>query len=92
MVATIEEERTLSKQQKQEGLFSVFQGRNTIRFVIASWPKITQQLVGLTVFNTYATYFFQYAGFKNPFIVTVILGCVQLLSMLITASTTDSFG
>ena len=92
MVATIEEERTLSKQQMQEGLFSVFQGRNAIRFLIASWPKITQQLVGLTVFNTYATYFFQYAGFKNPFIVTVILGCVQLLSMLITASTTDSFG
>jgi len=92
MVNTIEAERALAKEQNQEGLWSVFQGRNFIRFIIASWPKITQQLVGLTVFNTYATYFFQYAGYSNPFIVTVILGCVQLLSMLVTASTTDTFG
>ncbi|KAF7189943.1 MFS transporter fmqE [Pseudocercospora fuligena] len=92
MMNTIEEERHLARQQKQEGLLSVFQGRNFIRFLIASWPKITQQLVGLSVFNTFATYFFQAAGNKNPFLVTVILGCVQLLSMIITSFSTDSLG
>ncbi|KAF2166608.1 hypothetical protein M409DRAFT_36703 [Zasmidium cellare ATCC 36951] len=92
MVATIDEERSLAHLQQQEGILSVFQGRNFIRFIIASWPKITQQLVGLSVFNTYSTYFFQNSGFKDPFLVTVILGCVQLLSMLITATTTDAFG
>lgn len=34
----------------------------------------------------------QYAGNKNPFLVTVILSCVQLLSMIMTATMTDSFG
>ncbi|KAF2762654.1 general substrate transporter [Pseudovirgaria hyperparasitica] len=92
MAATIEKEQHTAQQNSEAGIWSVFQGQNLIRFLIASWPKITQQLVGLAVFNTYATYFFQYAGFTNPFQVTVILGCVQLLSMLLTSTLTDRFG
>lgn len=57
MTATIAEERHFAKQNSQNGLWGIFRGRNRIRFVIAAWPKITQQFVGLSVFNTYATYF-----------------------------------
>ncbi|KAF4551087.1 Sugar (and other) transporter-like protein 49 [Elsinoe fawcettii] len=92
MTATIEEEQYTSKKNSQQGAMAVFKGRNFIRFVIASWPKVTQQFVGLSVFNTYSTYFFQYAGNKDPFLVTVILTSVQLLSMLITVGLTDKVG
>ncbi|KAG8631596.1 hypothetical protein KVT40_000736 [Elsinoe batatas] len=92
MTATIEEEQYTAKKNAQQGAMAVFQGRNFIRFIIASWPKVTQQFVGLSVFNTYSTYFFQYAGNKNPFLVTVILTSVQLLSMLITVGLTDKVG
>ncbi|WPG99101.1 general substrate transporter [Acrodontium crateriforme] len=92
MAATIEKEQQTAQMNSEQGFWAVFQGRNLIRFLIAAWPKITQQLVGLTVFNTYATYFFQYAGNKNPFLVTVILTCVQLISMIVTSSTTDKLG
>lgn len=92
MTNTIKEERYLAEQNSEAGQFAIFQGRNLIRFIIAAWPKIVQQLVGLSVFNTYATYFFQAAGNRNPFLVTVILGCVQILSMLLTATLTDSLG
>ncbi|KAJ5297538.1 hypothetical protein PENANT_c005G03852 [Penicillium antarcticum] len=92
MTATVTEERILAERNSEEGMWAVFQGRNRIRFVIAAWPKIAQQFVGLSVFNTYATYFFQYAGSKDPFMVTVILSCVQLLSMIMTAVTTDKLG
>ncbi|PSK42897.1 High-affinity glucose transporter [Elsinoe australis] len=92
MVATIEEEQYTAKKNSQQGAMAVFQGRNFLRFIIASWPKVTQQFVGLSVFNTYSTYFFQYAGNKNPFLVTVILTSVQLGSMLLTVSLTDSIG
>ncbi|CDM30447.1 General substrate transporter [Penicillium roqueforti FM164] len=92
MTATIAEERTVAERNSEEGPWAVFQGRNRIRFFIAAWPKIAQQLVGLSVFNTYATYFFQYAGNKDPFTVTVILSCVQLISMIMTAATTDKLG
>lgn len=57
MSATIQEERQLAKAQNEDGPWSIFQGRNLIRFVIAGWPKIAQQFVGLSVFNTYSTYF-----------------------------------
>ncbi|KAJ5669429.1 hypothetical protein N7462_010499 [Penicillium macrosclerotiorum] len=92
MTTTVAQERILAEQNSKVGIWEVFKGRNFIRFIIASWPKIVQQFVGLSVFNTYATYFFQYAGNKNPFTVTVILSCVQLISVLLTATTTDRFG
>ncbi|KAH8691383.1 hexose transporter [Talaromyces proteolyticus] len=92
MSNTIEEERYIASLNSEEGTWSVFRGRNLIRFIIAGWPKITQQFVGLSVFNTYATYFFQYAGSNNPFLVTLILSCVQLLSMFFTVTLTDRFG
>lgn len=57
MTATVAEERRLAELNKEENRWAVFRGRNLIRFIIAGWPKITQQFVGLAVFNTYATYF-----------------------------------
>ncbi|KIA75552.1 hypothetical protein HK57_00692 [Aspergillus ustus] len=92
MTATIMEERHIAQRDSQQGMWAVFQGRNLLRFLIAGWPKITQQFVGLSVFNSYATYFFQYAGNKDPFLVTLILSCVQIISMIITCSLTDRFG
>ncbi|KPM35801.1 hypothetical protein AK830_g10785 [Neonectria ditissima] len=92
MNATVMMERHIAKRDSKEGIWAVFQGRNLVRFIISAWPKITQQFVGLAVFNTYATYFFQYAGNKDPFLVTLILSSVQLLSMVLTATMTDQFG
>jgi len=57
MDATVVEERRMAERNSEMGQMAVFKGRNLIRFLIASWPKITQQFVGLAVFNSYATYF-----------------------------------
>lgn len=57
MLSTIAAERAAAEKNSELGPWAVFQGKNLLRFIIAAWPKITQQLVGLTVFNTYATYF-----------------------------------
>lgn len=57
MTATIEEERVTAERESQHGQWAVFQGQNLVRFFIAAWPKVTQQFVGLSVFNTYSTYF-----------------------------------
>ncbi|KAM5354076.1 hypothetical protein ACJ41O_000726 [Fusarium nematophilum] len=92
MTATVAMERAQAERDAEVGPWAVFRGRNLIRFIIAGWPKITQQFVGLAVFNTYATYFFQYAGNKDPFLVTLILSSVQLISMIATATLTDQVG
>ena len=57
MSATVAHERMVAEQDKELATWALLQGRNLIRFFIASWPKIVQQFVGLSVFNTYATYF-----------------------------------
>lgn len=57
MSATITHESRVAEQNKELGTWAVFKGRNAVRFLIASWPKVVQQFVGLSVFNTYATYF-----------------------------------
>ncbi|KAM0550681.1 hypothetical protein ACHAPJ_008745 [Fusarium lateritium] len=92
MTSTLAVERQQAEQNSELGPWAVFKGRNLIRFIISGWPKVTQQFVGLAVFNTYATYFFQYAGNKDPFLVTLILSSVQLISMIATATLTDSLG
>ncbi|RAH70519.1 general substrate transporter [Aspergillus aculeatinus CBS 121060] len=92
MTATITEERRLAERNRSQGAWAVFQGRNLLRFLIAGWPKIAQQFVGLSVFNTYATYFFQYAGNDDPFLVTLILSCVQIIAMIVTCVLTDRVG
>ncbi|KAL4746877.1 hypothetical protein BDW72DRAFT_206984 [Aspergillus terricola var. indicus] len=92
MSATIATERSIAVRDKQQGRWAVFQGRNLLRFIIAGWPKITQQFVGLSVFNSNVTYFFQYAGNSDPFLVTLILSCVQILSMIVTSTLTDRLG
>lgn len=55
----------------------IFQGTNGWRTLIACWPKCMQQLTGLTLVNSYATYFFSLAGNKDAFLVTVILAYVS---------------
>lgn len=57
--------------------------------IMLTLPNVLQ---GLSVFNTYSTYFFQLAGAKNPFQVTVILGCCQLVAMLATIVSVDKIG
>ena len=57
MTATVMIERQAAELNSEIGTWAVFRGRNLLRFIIAGWPKIAQQFVGLTVFNTYAVYF-----------------------------------
>lgn len=55
--ATVAHERIIAEQNAEVDALAVFRGRNLIRFFISSWPKVVQQFVGLSVFNTYAVYF-----------------------------------
>jgi hypothetical protein len=57
MTTTVAQESIFAEQNLKEGAWAVFKGRNLIRSTIASWPKVVQQFVGLSVVNTYATYF-----------------------------------
>lgn len=78
MTATVALERQQAELSNELGPFAVFRGRNLLRFVISGWPKLTQQFVGLAVFNTYATYFCE-STFPRP-------TCLLLLITLMLSS------
>jgi SP family general alpha glucoside:H+ symporter-like MFS transporter len=79
---TIDEQRARAHQQGAMPLKMLFMGLNGKRLLIALWPKLCQQFVGLSVFNNYATYFcespascmapltkpVQVAGNRDPFL------------------------
>ncbi|KAM0334423.1 hypothetical protein ACHAQA_001449 [Verticillium albo-atrum] len=92
MDATIQMEKDLAAKNKEEDMWEVFRGRNLIRFIICSWPKITQQFVGLAVFNTYATYFFLALGIIGCFDYTgkTLSSLLIFFACLATFSTTGA--
>lgn len=60
---TIEEQRNRAHVVGKMPLKMIFQGLNLKRLIIALWPKLTQQAVGLSVFNNYSTYFCGFDAF-----------------------------
>jgi len=57
MVNTVEQQRMRAEYKKALPWTAIFKGQNGKRLIIALWPKLTQQFVGLSVFNSYAAYF-----------------------------------
>jgi SP family general alpha glucoside:H+ symporter-like MFS transporter len=92
IAATIEQQRAMAAAGKAEGPLAIFKGLNGKRFLIGSWPKVLQQFVGLSIFSSYNAYFFQLAGNKDPFMVTVILGIVTLSAVFVDALLVDRIG
>lgn len=107
IAATIERQRENDQAARAEGPLAIFKGLNGKRFLIGSFPKVSprgshrtsshfaqvlQQFVGLAVFSSNASYFFQIAGNKDPFQVTVILGCVGLIAVIFDAVCVDKIG
>ncbi|WVW83082.1 hypothetical protein I302_105100 [Kwoniella bestiolae CBS 10118] len=92
IAATIERQRQWDREAAAEGSWAIFKGLNGKRFLIGSWPKVLQQFVGLSVFSSYSAYFFSLAGNKDAFLVTVILGCCSLASVILDALLVDKIG
>ncbi|KAH8585378.1 general substrate transporter [Bisporella sp. PMI_857] len=69
-----------------------FKGTNLRRTFGAAMPASAQQLSGLSFLNTYASLFFKQSGFKNAFLITTILCCIQLLAAVCLVLGSDVIG
>ncbi|RSH89648.1 hypothetical protein EHS25_002199 [Saitozyma podzolica] len=92
LVAGIEHEREFALEQKREKWYSIFRGVDGFRTIVSTWALFSQQLLGLTLFYTYSSYFFSAAGFNDPFAVTCITNAIQLVTILAVVATVDRFG
>ncbi|PVH80840.1 hypothetical protein DL98DRAFT_626950 [Cadophora sp. DSE1049] len=89
LVINIEHERAVAEEQRSEKWYAIFKGNNGLRTVISLWTLLSQQFIGLGVFFSYATYFFQQAGLDDPFKITCITSSINIaFSILMTCSGT----
>lgn len=92
LVMLHEHERAVAAEQNREAWHSIFRGVDGRRTLAALWAGLSQQLIGLKLFGTFAIYFFQQAGVKDPFNVICITGSVQMATVIFTIFTADYFG
>lgn len=78
--------------QELANVKEVLVGVNGFRTLIAFWPAFVQQIGGLAVLSSYASYFAQTAGFADPFLFSLLLALVGLVATVIEASLIDMLG
>ncbi|KAM5352936.1 hypothetical protein ACJ41O_005658 [Fusarium nematophilum] len=54
--------------------------------------ELNRQFIGLTLFSTFASYFFQQAGIEDAFQATCITSAISIASGLVIIATADRFG
>ncbi|GLI81963.1 hypothetical protein PoHVEF18_010361 [Penicillium ochrochloron] len=92
LVMAVEHEREVAAEQRREKWYAIFQGTNGLRTVISCWTNLTQQLIGLSLFGTFGTYFFQQAGLADPFKIKVITNSIQIATVIVIILVADHTG
>ncbi|KAL2811391.1 general substrate transporter [Aspergillus granulosus] len=92
LILSIDHERTVAAEQRSERWYAIFKGTDGLRTVIACWTLLAQQFIGLTLFTTYASYFFQQAGLEDPFQATCITTSISLATGISLVFIADRFG
>jgi MFS family permease len=92
LVLNLEHERAVAAEQRSESWWSIFKGTDGRRTLTAAWTITGQQFLGLALFSTYGTYFFQQAGLADPFQVKCITVSLQIVTVVAAVFGVDKFG
>ncbi|KEY71303.1 hypothetical protein S7711_05895 [Stachybotrys chartarum IBT 7711] len=92
LVMVVNHEYEVARAAHNEKWYSIFKGTDGRRTLTALWTLMTQQFIGLTLFSTFASYFFQQAGIQDPFQATCITSAINIAANLTMILTVDRFG
>ncbi|KAL0942058.1 MFS alpha-glucoside transporter [Colletotrichum truncatum] len=92
LVLTVKHERQLAVEQRQESWTAIFRGSDGKRTIVSLWTLMAQHFIGLGVFFSYSTYFFQQVGFEDPFKVTCITSSINIAFSIIIIALADGIG
>ncbi|KAL4862100.1 hypothetical protein BDV12DRAFT_203379 [Aspergillus spectabilis] len=92
LVMNIEHERAVAVEQRNEKWYSIFKGTDGMRTLVSLWTLMAQQFIGLGVFLSNASYFFQQAGLEDPFQVTCITSGINIFFSLVVIYLADTTG
>ncbi|KAJ1377435.1 Sugar/inositol transporter, partial [Sesbania bispinosa] len=84
----------VSKVVEQESFFTIFEKQYRPQLVMAFAIPFSQQLTGINIVAFYAPNIFQSVGFGNnsALLSAIILGLVNLASIMVSAAVVDRFG
>lgn len=88
----LEHERSVAKEMKNEKWWAIFKGTDGRRTITALWTIVAQQFLGLALFGTFGTYFFQQAGIEDPFEVKAITSSVGTVTIVAAMFLVDRYG
>ncbi|KZL80761.1 mfs alpha-glucoside transporter [Colletotrichum incanum] len=92
LVIAVDHELEVARTQKNVEWYAIFKSVDGRRTITALWTLMTQQFVGLTLFSTFASYFFKQAGIKDPFQATCITSGINIASGLVFILLADKVG
>ncbi|UOH83758.1 hypothetical protein LQV05_006495 [Cryptococcus neoformans] len=80
LVRAVQHEEAVAAEYRRLSWYNIFRGVDG------------STTLGLTLFNTYSSYFFQIAGFDDPFSITCISTGIQLAVILVVVALVDKVG
>ncbi|KAL2803248.1 general substrate transporter [Aspergillus granulosus] len=92
LVLNIEHERELAAQQRNEKWYAIFKGTDGLRTLVSLWTLMAQQFIGLGVFLSFGSYFFQQAGIEDPFKVTCITSGINIFFSFVVVYLAEAIG
>ncbi|KAK7222342.1 hypothetical protein V2G26_010345 [Clonostachys chloroleuca] len=92
LVLLLDHEKQVAEEQRRQHWWAIFTGTDGRRTFISLWPSLAQQFIGLKLFGTFATYFFQQAGVGEPFTIKCITTSIKIATVLVAISATDTIG
>ncbi|KAH7126472.1 general substrate transporter [Dactylonectria estremocensis] len=92
LTLSIDHERATAAEQRAEQWYSIFKGTDGYRTLVALWTLLSQQFIGLTLFATYSSYFFQQGGIEDPFKATCITSSISLVAGLCIVYAAERLG
>lgn len=92
LVLAVEHEKAVATEQRRERWYNIFRGVDGLRTIVSMWTNLSQQFIGLTLFSTYGTYFFQQAGVADPFLVKVITSSINIATTIVIVPSADRLG
>lgn len=92
LVLAVEHEKAIAAEQQRESWHAIFRGVNGFRTIVSLWTNLSQQFIGLTLFGTFGTYFFQQAGLEDPFMIKCIVSGINIFTIFVIIFSADIVG
>ncbi|KAH6697288.1 general substrate transporter [Plectosphaerella plurivora] len=82
-LAALEHEKSVAGLERSGNWYDIFKGTNGFRTIVSCWCLVTQMFIGLGLFFTYGTYFFQQAGLQDPIMIICITSGINILATIV---------